>query len=139
MIQRVRGLRLLLTSVVLAAGLGGCRDFWALTRFSSAITRDFEGHEPVVLHSHRGDTVQLTIILQKSPLAIAPEAERQAMARRLAEYARDHFELYSELTDVSVFFTAEDWPVDEDRPTTPPPGSYTFTLDELGKPVVEVE
>lgn len=139
MIHRVRGLRLLLAAAVLAAGLGGCRDFWALASLSSGIARDFEGTEPAVLHWHRPDTVRLTIVLQRSPLATAPEAERRAMARRLAEYARDHFELYSELTDVSVFFTAEEWPVDEGRPTSPPPGSYTFPLHELGKPPVEVE
>ena len=138
MIHRVRGLCFLLAAVVLATGLGGCRDFWALARLSSSIARDFEGVQPAVLHWHRQDTVRLTIVLENSPLAIAPEAERRAMARRLAEYARDHFELYSELTDVSVFFWAGDWPV-EDLPATPPPGSYTFSLAELGKPPVEVE
>jgi hypothetical protein len=121
--------RLSRTFVVGVASLlfaAGCRDIVELLRLSVGVKKEFGQQARVELFNRR----HLIIRLENSPLAGRPDEAK--VARRVAEFARDHFPRYRQLDDVQVVFEARRHygPVGYARGTR----GYTFTRAELGEP-----
>ena len=122
----IRVLRLPLLLAALAVGLAGCQDFVDLTSLSAALTREFGGARMEV---HLNNRTHLAIVVEDSPLGRQEGSKRQATARKLAEFVRDHYAKYGVLEDVSVVFATSDASL---ATSYREEATYTFTPAELG-------
>jgi hypothetical protein len=87
---------------------------------------------PAFVGSPTVDATALQVTFLESPFAERGDAERQATARKVAEYVRDHYPQYKTLDKVIIEF-----PTKKELAAaklTHVAGRYTFTTAELGPP-----
>lgn len=115
--------------LLLAAAALACGDLRDIMSLEQGLVREF--HEPGI-NINLNVSGQLAIAFANSPAADLPDSEREAYARRVAEYVRDHFPRYDALTSISVGFTS----VKRTGPltVTNAPVPYRFTPRDLGAP-----
>lgn len=97
-----------------------------LLAFQQGLVRTYQ--EPAI-GVHVTNSI-LTITFQNSKRASLPDAERAAFARQVAEFTRDHYSGYAQLSRVQVgFMTAHQYgPLTTSRSDVP----YSYTVTDLG-------
>jgi hypothetical protein len=91
-----------------------------------------DSYGPAFVGSPTADATALQVLFLASPFAERGDAERQATARKVAEYVRDHYPQYKALDKVIIEF-----PTKKELAAGKPShiaGRYTFTTVELGSP-----
>jgi len=102
---RTRGIACL---VLVLMALGACdsmREMGGVLKDLQALQTGLSTtfHEPAVT-VNVNNTRYLTVIFVNAPNAAQPEEARAAFARQVAEYVRDHYPRYKELTSIAVGF-----------------------------------
>jgi hypothetical protein len=122
--MNVRRLALGLISLALI----GCADLKDLLSLQQGLSQEFA---PSAINVNLNNSAYLTVMFSNSPVADLPEVERAAVARRVAEYVRDHYAHYDQLQSIQVGF-AKVKGVGITFTSTQIP--YQFTPSELGPP-----
>lgn len=122
------GLRIVTCCVVTAVTMS-CGSIKDIMTLQMELSREFKTRAiSIDLNNNR----YLTVTFQNSPFANLPTMERQARARDVAVFVRDHYPGYTHLERVSVGFAIQ-------RKAgmltvTQSEVPYTFTTTDLGQP-----
>lgn len=118
--------------LVVALGVLGCELLVDLQSFRTGLAREFQEPAVHVHHGTSGSGTVLTITFPNSRAGDLPRAEQAGFARRVAEYARDHYSRFEALDAVVVQFSR----VRQTGPVTVTEarGSYRFTPAQLRAP-----
>jgi hypothetical protein len=127
--MRIRHLPLIRPVLLLALVLSvaACRDVAQLMALSAGIGTHFEVKD---VSSNLNNHTHLTVVFDNSPVADEPEPVRAAMARKVAEYVRDHYASYSRLEQVTIEFN--EGSAGSGFTGSRQVGSYSYTPAELG-------
>ncbi len=101
---RAAVLSVLIVLALIATGIGstGCRKMRGLMGLQEKLAKRFK-EETINVKIANGEL--LTVTFENSRLATLPALERQAKAREIAEFIRDAYEGYGDLTTIVVTFT----------------------------------
>jgi hypothetical protein len=122
----------LASRVIGIAGIGAvlaCADLKDIFSLQRGLAQEFHTNAINVTLSNSS---YLTILFTNSPSAALPDSERAVFARRVAEFVRDHYPKYEQLTSIDVGFAAVHGAAGISFSKTDVP--YRFTPAQLGPP-----
>ena len=107
-------------------GCGDLKDIFSLQR---GLAQEFQTN---AINVNLSNSAYLTIVFSNSAAASLPDSERAVFARRVAEFVRDHYPQYQQLSSISVGFASVRGGGGFSISRTDVP--YRFTPAELGPP-----
>ena len=109
---------------------GGCEDVQRIMDFQQRLASEFNT-AGVSVNVTNGIHLSVTFY-DDSASAVRPTLDRGRLARRVADYVRDHYPGYSDVQTVSVLFATRK--ISGPLTVTETTGDYTFTRSELDTP-----
>lgn len=116
-------------TIVALGALLACADLKDIFSLQRGLAQEFHTN---AINVNLSNSAYLTIVFSNSPAAALPDSERAVFARRVAEFVRDHYPKYEQLTSIDVGFAAVRGGAGISFTKTDVP--YRFTPVELGPP-----